>query len=364
MRDFIILNGVNSQTIAGLLIQNLPPITKPRIRTNVEEIDGRDGDIVTLLGYGAYDKKFEIGLYGSFDINEIIEYFNSSGTVIFSNEEDKYYNYLIVDPIDFEKLIRYKTAIVTMHVQPFKYSVNDNKQIFNINSNLLSFGNYTGKSNGITLTVSNGTITVKGTATRSTEFYVPINSLSLNEGDYTLSAIASGTGVTSSSIRLINGSPADASSFGGTYMTLQNDTSVTLQETLTETATYDYLWFYITSGVAMNYTLDVNVTNDDPANSISIRNVGNIYSKPIITIEGTGTIEISLNNHAIFMIDMSNFDEITIDTNLMQAYNDTQLLNRYVTGDYNNFFLNVGNNLISWTGSITAVTIENFSRWI
>ena len=125
MRNYIILNGVNSQTISGLLIQNLPPISKPQKRSQIEEIDGRNGDIVTTLGYGAYDKTFEIGLYGDFDINEIISYFDSEGIVIFSNEPDKYYNYQILDQIDFEKLIRYRTATVKMHVQPFKYSTTE-----------------------------------------------------------------------------------------------------------------------------------------------------------------------------------------------------------------------------------------------
>ena len=121
MRNYIILNGVNSSTITGLLIQTLPPISKPKQRVNIEEIDGRDGDIVTYLGYGAYDKEFKIGLYGSYDVDQIIEYFNSQGTVIFSNEEDKYYNYQIVEQIDYDKLLRYKEATIKMHVQPFKY---------------------------------------------------------------------------------------------------------------------------------------------------------------------------------------------------------------------------------------------------
>ena len=132
MRNYIELNGVNSQTIQGLLIQELPPITKPKIRANIEEIDGRNGDIITELGYSAYDKTFSIGLYGDFDINQIISFFNSSGTVTFSNEEDKYYNYTILDQIDFNRLIRFRTATVKMHVQPFKYSLTDNSKTFNI----------------------------------------------------------------------------------------------------------------------------------------------------------------------------------------------------------------------------------------
>lgn len=122
MRNYIILNGKNSNEINGLLIQELPPISKPQIRTEIEEIDGRDGDIVTKIGFAAYDKEISVGLYKDFDINEIIAYFNSEGTIVFSNEPDKYYNYQIIDQIDFERLVRYRTATIRMHCQPFKYS--------------------------------------------------------------------------------------------------------------------------------------------------------------------------------------------------------------------------------------------------
>lgn len=234
MREYIILNGTSSLTISGLLIQNLPPISKPRQRVEIEEIDGRDGDIVTYLGYGAYDKEFKIGLYGSYDIDEIIDYFNSQGIVIFSNEPDKYYNYQIIEQIDFDKLLRFKEATIKLHVQPFKYSATDNQKVFDI-------------------------------------------------------------------------------------------------------------------------------TNES---SITIRNNGNIYSRPVITITGSGTINLSLNNNQIFTISMGTYTAITIDTNNMNAYNGSTLLNRYITGNYDNFKLNVGKNTISWSGTITKIEIDNYSRWI
>ena len=232
----LILNGINSTTIAGLLIQTLPPISKPKIRAVAEEIDGRDGDIITTLGYGAYDKEFTIGLYGNFNIDQIIAYFNTSGVVTFSNEPDKYYNYQILEQIDFEKLIRFKTATVKMHVQPFKYSLTDNSKIFNIT----------------------------------------------------------------------------------------NETQIT------------------------------------------IRNSGNIYSKPIITIAGSGTLNISLNGTQVLTIDLSTENTIAIDTANMNAYNPTTnvFLNRIVTGNYNNLQLQIGKNTISWTGSITQIKIQNYTRWV
>ena len=129
--NYISLNGYKSTLIKGLLISELPPITKPAMRTSVDEVDGRDGDIITKLGYAAYDKKMTIGVYGDYNIDDIIQYFNSEGQVVFSNEPDKYYKYTILNQIDFERLCRFKTASVVFHVQPFKFSSVDNTLEYN-----------------------------------------------------------------------------------------------------------------------------------------------------------------------------------------------------------------------------------------
>lgn len=236
---YIIINGVSSKNINGLLIQNLPPISKPKIRTNAEEIDGRDGDIVTTLGYAAYDKAFNIGLRGDYNVDDVINFFNTSGKVTFSNEADKYYNFAIYNQIDFNKLIRFKTANVTMHVQPFKYSVDETELVFN------------------------------------------------------------------------------------------------------------------------------NTNNDTIAN-LSIRNNGNIYSKPTITITGKGTIYIYLDSIQILTLNLSSAGEtIIINVADMNAYDENgNYLNRQVIGDYDDLKLQAGVNNLRITGVYETIKVNNYSRWI
>ena len=132
IQPYIILNDIDSRTISGLLISSLPPISKPLQRTQVETVDGRDGDLVTPLGFSAYDKVITIGLTYGYNIDDVIEYFNSEGVVVFSNEPDKFYRYAIYEQIDFEKLIRFKKAEVTLHCQPFKFSTTEDTKLFNV----------------------------------------------------------------------------------------------------------------------------------------------------------------------------------------------------------------------------------------
>jgi len=239
MIPYIIINGVSSKNINGLLIQSLPPISKPKVRTSIEEIDGRDGDIVTTLGYAAYDKPITIGLKGDYNVDDVIEYFNTSGKVTFSNELDKFYNFAIYDTIDFNKLIRFKTANIKLHVQPFKYSIDE-------------------------------------------------------------------------------------------------------------------------PPITWNNTREQTIAN------ISIRNTGNIYSRPKLTIVGSNTITVYLGNTQIFSIDLSAAGEtIIIDAAGMNATDpEGNYLNRQVTGDYNNFKLAPGVNNLRVTGTMTSVTIDTYSRWI
>lgn len=234
MRDYVIINGISSNLIKGLLIQSLPPIRKPKMRTEVETVDGRDGDIITKLGYEAYDREIKVGLYAYYDVDEVISFFASSGTIVFSNEPQKYYRFEQLDEIDFEKLLRWKEATIPIHVQPYKYSLVEDE-------------------------------------------------------------------------------------------------------------------------------FDLAVTSET---SVDLTNIGNIYSRPIITLSGSGNISLSLNGAEAFSIALGDNGMISIDTNLMKAYNGSTLLNRLVTGEYDDFMFPVGKNTLSWSGTVTEITVQHYSRWI
>ena len=117
--------GVSSTTIDGLIICEFPPISKPPMRVAQTEIDGRHGTIIEELGYSAYNKSIEIGLKGNFDINKVIKYFSGEGDIVFGNEPDKVYHGIVINQIDYNRLLRFRKATVTFRVQPFKHKKNE-----------------------------------------------------------------------------------------------------------------------------------------------------------------------------------------------------------------------------------------------
>ena len=356
MINYIELNGEKSTNVKGLIIQSLPPISKPKMRTSIETIDGRDGDVVTKLGYSAYDKEVSIGLHGDFDIDDAISFFDSEGEVVFGNEPDKYYRYQILDQIDFERLVRFRTAKFKMHVQPFKHDAVD--RTFDIVNQFLHIQDSTASKFGITVTSSDGSIRVSGRATNDVDIEVPIESMSLS-GRYTMTASASGSAA-GCALRLIDGSPSR--SFGGSYMELKNNGDSTMTATADSNAEYDALWLDIKAGTSVNFTLSVTMASDS-FNEIALTNRGNVVSRPTVTVYGSGNVELAINAVTVLSFSIEG-GSITIDAEEMNAYHGNALMNRRVTGDYSDLRLNVGENVISWRGDVTGIRVEDFSRWL
>ena len=113
--------GISSTSIDGLLICELPPISKPPMRVLETSVDGRHGTIIDELGYSSYDKTVRIGLHGTYDINKVIKFFSGEGDIVFSNEPDKVYRGRVIGQVDYTRLLRFRQANVTFRVQPFKH---------------------------------------------------------------------------------------------------------------------------------------------------------------------------------------------------------------------------------------------------
>ena len=347
MRPYIIINGMNSSLVDGLLISDLPDIKKPQMRSNQIEIDGRDGDIVQPLGYSSYDKEITIGLYGKYDIDRVIRYFNDSGEVIFSNEPDKVYKYTILDEISYEKLNRFRKAKVTFHVQPFKHSAMEKKVSFT--SQLLKLGTGSKTENGLTLSWDGHNLSVSGTATAPTRFMIPIN-LKTIAGTYTVTCgyAYTGSGI---SYRICN-APIDSQSLGG------GSFSAGFSVTESRAHEYHYLAVEFTAG---GHLEDMSLTVK--ASQMDIVNRGNVNSRPLMNVYGSGQITLSINGTAILVMEV-NDGYITIDGEGMNAYKGDVLYNRAVLGNYANVVLQPDHNIISWSGNLTKIEIDNYSRWI
>lgn len=356
MINYIELNGEKSTNVKGLIIQSLPPITKPKVRTTIEEIDGRDGDIVTRLGYAAYDKEVSVGLHGDFDIDDAIAFFDSEGEVVFGNEPDKYYRYQILDQIDFERLVRFRTAKVKMHVQPFKYDAVD--RTFDIVNQFLHVKDSTASRSGITVTSSNGSIRVAGRAASDVDIEVPVERVPLS-GSYTITASARGSAA-GCALRLIDGS--SSRSFGGSYMELKSDGDSTMTATADPNAEYDALLLDIRAGTSVDFTLAVTMSSNS-FNEIALTNRGNVISRPTVTVYGSGNVELAINAVTVLSLSIEG-GSITVDAEEMNAYRGNELMNRRVTGDYADLHLSVGENVISWSGNVTGISVEDFSRWL
>lgn len=361
--NYIVLNGMKSTLIKGLLISELPPITKPLIRTKTEEIDGRDGDIVTKLGYAAYDKKMSIGLYGDFNIDDIIQYFDSEGTVVFSNEPDKVYRYQINNQIDFERLLRFKTATVVFHVQPFKFSSVDDK--ITLSKNKLIIPNQSKKIEDLTITCTDNNVTIDGETGMGIVWRdVTVDKILLKANtEYTLSFTLSTSGSSKISVGIINAATGDI--LGGSYVTMSESHTITY--TPSQDEVYDTLHIEVLFSYDADITFNAKLETNSAVQTFEVINRGNVISKPTITLIGTGAATLTVNNKTVSIsnIDHEGVAEITLNVETMNAYsNYVDLRNRDITGDLRQLAFEIGRNTLSYTGNVNLIYVERGSRWI
>jgi len=102
---------------------------------------------------------------------------------------------------------------------------------------------------------------------------------------------------------------------------------------------------------------DVITLNSTPA---TINNLNSALSKPIIKVYGTGAIELTVNSNVIHLTNI--VDYVTIDSEMVDCYKDSQLMNNNMLGEFP--ILEIGTNSISWIGTVTKIEIIPNWRWI
>lgn len=121
--DNFIFKDISSENF-NIIVNSLPPISKPTMRVQETIIDGVDGSLIEELGYESYEKKVKITITEN-NVDEIIKWLNGEGNLVLSNESDKYYKANVIGQINFERLMKYLPTEVTFRVQPFKYKLNE-----------------------------------------------------------------------------------------------------------------------------------------------------------------------------------------------------------------------------------------------
>lgn len=93
--------------------------------------------------------------------------------------------------------------------------------------------------------------------------------------------------------------------------------------------------------------------------SLAVVNKGNVDSYPLMTVYGSGEVEIKVNGikYCTLIID----DYITLDGEIQEAHRDGVLKNRSMTGWFP--VLKPGINEISYVGNVTKIKTLTRSRW-
>lgn len=107
------------------------------------------------------------------------------------------------------------------------------------------------------------------------------------------------------------------------------------------------------------YSVDNSTITITTANKIT--NPGTIYSEPVIKLYGSGDVTLNINAQAIKLKGLS--DHIIIDSLQQNCYNISgDNLNSKISGEFPVF--SVGDNNISWNGSVSKIEITPNWRWL
>jgi len=90
------------------------------------------------------------------------------------------------------------------------------------------------------------------------------------------------------------------------------------------------------------------------ASSTFINNPGSVFSEPVLSIVLTGDAEITVGNSYFAITGLTG--TVTVDTPWMETYKTYTSHNSHMSGDYPT--LQVGQNIITWSGGVAQIVIK------
>ena len=385
--NYLIFKGRDSRDVKGLVICELPPITKPQMRVAETIINGVDGSHIEELGYATYDKALAIGITPQADINEVINFFSGTGEVTFSNEPDKYYKATIINQIDYTRLVRFRTATVTFRVQPFKYANEEDIIVGSGNvGNLFDVSKWSASSGSLSVTsgsvvVEDGSIQLKSPNEKEQSLlgtYSDAKSPTSNDKsivkkfgvvvdaftDYTLSFNVSNSGNVSVYFYDTECAYLSSIKFEFNKLGLQTNTFATPKGcgyVCLKIVNRGYVES-ISSDTSLRIS-NIQIKKKVEIGIVEVNNNGNVVSKPVIELMGGGTVTFLLNGNVLFDYTFtSNGEMVVIDSEKQDAYWGAVLKNRNMIGVFPEF--NIGKNTVSCVGDVQSIKISSYSRWM
>ena len=93
------------------------------------------------------------------------------------------------------------------------------------------------------------------------------------------------------------------------------------------------------------------------SSGIVFNNFGSYKAKPLFKIYGTGNVNVNINNNSFTVKNINNY--VIIDSEIKECYKENINKGKDMAGDYPVFY--IGENMISWTGSVSKIEIT--PRW-
>ena len=105
--------------------------------------------------------------------------------------------------------------------------------------------------------------------------------------------------------------------------------------------------------------MTISYTDDN----LLVVNTGNYKARPVIELKGFGLVELIVNGNKLFRYTFpEGEDTVIVDSQKQDAYVGSILKNRQMIGEFP--MLEIGENIITWEGTITEMKISAKSRWL